>query len=108
MILGKNWRRASFRHVLLCGLFFSSIQTATARTALRSPAPNELTAKPVAGKKAPAQDDSFTLVPAKDLALRPENLRKSDALADFVEGSRLEENAEMESALTAYQKVLNF
>ena len=48
------------------------------------------------------------LVPAKDLALQLENARKADALADFVEGSRLEENAEMEGALAAYQKVLNF
>jgi len=47
-------------------------------------------------------------VPAKDLALQLENARKADALADFVEGSRLEENAEMDAALAAYQKVLNF
>lgn len=59
-------------------------------------------------KKAPSQDDSFTLVPAKDLALQPENARKADALVDFVEGTRLEENAEMDSALAAYQKVLTF
>ena len=48
------------------------------------------------------------LTPAKDLALQPENGRKADALTDFVEGTRLEENAEMENALAAYQKVLNF
>lgn len=47
-------------------------------------------------------------MPAKDLALQPENARKADALVDFVEGSRLEENAEMDGALAAYQKVLNF
>jgi tetratricopeptide (TPR) repeat protein len=47
-------------------------------------------------------------VPAKDLALQSENARKANALVDFVEGSRLEENAEMENALVAYQKVLNF
>ena len=44
--------------------------------------------------------------PAKDLALQPANARKADALADFVEGIRLEENADMENALTLYQKVL--
>ena len=49
-----------------------------------------------------------SLVPATDLALQPENARKADALVDFVEGSRLEENAEMDNALAAYQKVLNF
>jgi len=70
-----------------------------------SPARNE--SKTLAAKKA-VQDDSFTFVPAKDLALQPENARKADALVDFVEGVRLEENAEMDSALAAYQKVLNF
>ena len=90
------------------GCFFSLLQTAAARPAPRSPAPSEPAAKPSSSKKAPAQDDSFTLVPAKDLALQPENARKADALADFVEGSRLEENAEMDNALAAYQKVLNF
>lgn len=62
----------------------------------------------MAAKKAPPQDDSFIAVPAKDLALQPENARKADALVDFVEGTRLEENAEMDSALTVYQKVLTF
>lgn len=71
-----------------------------------SPAGNE--PKRVAAKKAALQDDSFVAVPAKDLALQPENLRKADALVDFVEGTRLEENAEMDSALAVYQKVLNF
>jgi tetratricopeptide (TPR) repeat protein len=108
MIFGKNWRSASVRHLLLCGLFFTLLHTAAARSALRSPAPNERVAKPSPAKKAPSQDDSFTLAPAKDLALQPENARKADALVDFVEGSRLEENAEMDNALAAYQKVLNF
>jgi len=48
------------------------------------------------------------LAPAPDLTLLPENVRKANALADFVEGTRLEENAEMENALAAYQRVLNF
>jgi tetratricopeptide (TPR) repeat protein len=108
MIFGKNWRSASVWHVLLFGLFFSLLQPATARPALRPPAPSEPAAKPSSAKKAPSQDDSFNLAPAKDLALQPENARKADALADFVEGSRLEENAEMDNALAAYQKVLNF
>jgi tetratricopeptide (TPR) repeat protein len=107
MIFGKNWRSASVRHVLLCGLFFSLFHTAVARSALRSPAPSEVAAKPLPAKNGPSQDDSFTLVPAKDLTLQPENARKADALLDFVEGVRLEENAEMESALAAYQRVLN-
>ncbi len=45
--------------------------------------------------------------PAADLGLQPENARKANALADFVEGTRLEENAEMENALAVYQRVLN-
>ena len=108
MIFGRNWCSTSVRHVLLCGLFFFLLHTAAARSALRSPASNERVAKPSPAKKAPSQDDSFTLAPAKDLALQPENARKADALVDFVEGSRLEENAEMDNALAAYQKVLNF
>ena len=59
-------------------------------------------------KRSAGQDDSFILTPPKDLALQPENARKAEALTDFVEGSRLEENADMENALAAYQKVLNF
>jgi tetratricopeptide (TPR) repeat protein len=103
MIFGKNSRSASVRRVLFCGLFFALPHLAAAR----STAPGELAVKP-SSRKAPSQDDSFTLVPASDLALRPENTRKANALADFVEGSRLEENAEMDKALAIYQKVLNF
>ena len=64
--------------------------------------------KPAGAKKSASQDDSFVLTPPKDLALQPENARKAGALADFVEGTRLEENAEMENALAAYERVLNF
>jgi tetratricopeptide (TPR) repeat protein len=98
MIFGRNWRSA-VRHVLLFGLFFVSFDIAAA-------APGQA-AQPSLTRKSQLQDDSFTLVPAKDLALQPENARKADALVDFVEGIRLEENAEMENALAAYQKVLN-
>lgn len=106
MILGKNWRSVSVRHVLLCGLFFWLFDAAAAPSAARSPAPGDGAAKSLPAKKGPWQDDSFTRVPAKDLALQPENARKADALVNFVEGVRLEENAEMESALALYQKVL--
>ena len=107
MILGKNWRSPSVRDVLLCGLFVFLFHTATARSAPRAPAPSQGAIKALPAKKGPGQDDSFTLVPAKDLALQPENARKADALVDFVEAIRLEENAEMENALAAYQRVLN-
>ena len=86
MSFGKNWRTASVRHVLLCGLFFLLFEQ-------RSQRPRGFIARAEGGggqsgrrKKSPAQDDSFTLVPAKDLALQPENARKADALVDFVEG----------------------
>jgi len=108
MIVGKQGRSASVRHVLLCALAFASILTAGARTPIPAPSSSGLPFKSVPEKKRPGQDDSFTRVPAKDLALQPENVRKADALADFVEGVRLEENAEMDNALAAYQRVLNF
>jgi tetratricopeptide (TPR) repeat protein len=108
MVFGKNWCSESVRRVLLCGLFLSLLQTVAARPAPPSSAPSQPAGKSSSSKKLPAQDDSFNLTPAKDLALQPENARKADALADFVEGARLEENAEMDNALAAYQKVLTF
>lgn len=51
-------------------------------------------------------DDSLRLIPPADLALAPTGVRKADALANFVEGARLEENGEIEAALEVYQKVL--
>jgi len=108
MILGKNGSAPSLRRVLLGVLFFSLGGMAAGRTPVNSPSPPDLSLKLAAPKKGASQDDSFILTPPKDLALQPENARKADALADFVEGTRLEENAEMENALAAYQKVLNF
>lgn len=106
MIPGKNWSSV-FLRFLLCGTFFSIGDFALARVPAVSPAPTETATKTAPAKKATGQDDSFLLVPPKDLSLDPANARKADALADFVEGMRLEENAEMEKALEAYQKVLN-
>jgi tetratricopeptide (TPR) repeat protein len=108
MIFGKSGSNLSLQPVLLCTalLAFAFNEVAAARApVLPSPESATKTAPP---KKSTSQDDSFVLTPAKDLALQPENGRKADALADFVEGTRLEENAEMENALAAYQKVLNF
>jgi tetratricopeptide (TPR) repeat protein len=61
-----------------------------------------------AGKKAGREDDSSNSKPAADLALRLERTHKADALTHFVEGMSLEENGEMDRALEAYRKVLNF
>jgi tetratricopeptide (TPR) repeat protein len=93
MIFGKHGSPRTLRAVLL-GVAILTVAGAQART----PEP----------KKGPGQDDSANRTPAPDLTLQPENVRKANALADFVEGVRLEENAEMENALAAYQRVLNF
>ena len=108
MILGKNGSTLSLRRVLLCAAFLAFGEVAWARSPVVLPPPPEVVTKSTVPKKTISQDDSFLLTPAKDLALQPENARKADALADFVEGTRLEENAEMENALATYQKVLNF
>ena len=105
MIFGKNWSRITLRWVLLCGaLFLLNALVASRAFALAT----EASPKSPAGKKAARQDDSFNPAAPKDLALQPQNARKADALADFVEGARLEENAELENALAAYLRVLNF
>src|ERR1700730_1400845 len=106
MISGKNWSQASLRGLLLPILFLVPHPSVAARPPAE-PAPTKIIVQTPLTKKGPSQDDSLILAPAKDLALQPENARKADALADFVEGTRLEENADMESALAAYEKVLN-
>lgn len=108
MISGQNGRAPSLRIVLPGVLIFALSATLQARSSAAAPSPPNLTAKSISPKKGSAQDDSFVLVPAPDLALQPENARKANALADFVEGIRLEENAEMDKALAAYERVLNF
>ena len=108
MIFGKNGSVRSLRHLLLCTALFSFFQAAAASSPVVSPPRAEAATKAPVPKKSAPQDDSFILTPAKDLALQPENARKAEALTDFVEGVRLEENADMEKALTAYQKVLNY
>ena len=108
MIFGKNGSAPSLHRVLLGVALFSLSGIAAGRSPVNSPSPPDLSLKLAAPKKGASQDDSFVLTPPKDLALQPENVRKADALANFVEGTRLEENAEMENALAAYQKVLNF
>ena len=109
MIVGKNGSALSLRRVLLClGISFLAGAVAEARAPVTTASPQALSTKPAPLKKNAGQDDSFVLAPAPDLALQPENARKANALADFVEGARLEENAEMDTALAAYQRVLNF
>jgi tetratricopeptide (TPR) repeat protein len=74
-----------------------------------TPAPSPRTKTPPASPahKSERQDDSTSLLPAKDLLLKEEGQLKAEALAKFVEGAALEENGEMEKALEAYRQVLN-
>src|ERR1041385_7488211 len=53
------------------------------------------------------QNDSLSVKPASDLALRPGGAHKADALTHFVQGMAFEEDGEMDRALEAYRKVLN-
>ncbi|PYI93093.1 MAG: hypothetical protein DME97_07245 [Verrucomicrobia bacterium] len=108
MISGTNGSAPSLRGVLLCLALLFLNGVAVARSPSTSPTPPDLGVRLTPPKKGASQDDSFILTPPKDLGLQPESARKADALADFVEGTRLEENAEMENALATYQRVLNF
>jgi tetratricopeptide (TPR) repeat protein len=95
MIPRLNWSKSALRRLAA---------TAFAVTLLAPPLNGASTAPSPPTRRF---DDSLNRTPAPDLALRPDNARKADALARFVEGARLEENAEMESALAAYEKVLD-
>ena len=108
MIFGKNGSAKSLRRLLLGAILFSCFEASAASSPVPSPPRAEIVPKAPSPKKSAGQDDSFSLTPPKDLALQPENARKAEALTDFVEGTRLEENADMENALAAYQKVLNY
>ncbi|MBA3762616.1 MAG: tetratricopeptide repeat protein [Verrucomicrobiota bacterium] len=91
---------------LAARIFASAALTCSALLAEASPPlMKALPAKAVAAHRG-GVDDSFRSLPAGDLALNAQSQRKADALANFVEGARLEENGEVEAALTLYQKVL--
>lgn len=53
----------------------------------------------------PAPDQQQT--PAKDLLLKPEDEKKADALAYYIDGSIAEDNADVDRALDDYRKVLD-
>ena len=80
-----------------CGCLFALVFLATAsvgsaKTPRVSPPQPQIQSAP-AGIKIERQDDSISLKPAPDLALRPEGERKAGALAHFVEGMGFEQNA---------------
>lgn len=89
----KLWRMR-FPRTLLVAVFLASV---LATIQARSPS-SDVTARMI--------DDSSRLVPPADLALEPAAQRKAAALANFVEGARLEEEGEIDAALETYQKVL--
>jgi tetratricopeptide (TPR) repeat protein len=91
------------------GCFFALVFLATASAmSARGPRPSPPPMRSApGGTKIERQDDSFSLKPASDLALRPEGERKAGAFAHFVEGMVFEEAGEMDKALEAYRKVLN-
>jgi tetratricopeptide (TPR) repeat protein len=101
----KQWSHRPHRGLFFVCAFLFPIALAIARPTVKAPARAfHPSAKPT--KKIEQQDDSLVLAPAKDLALQPSAARKAEALAEFVEGERLEEMGEIEKALDAYEKVL--
>ena len=98
----KKRRIAPVLAVLLCCAAAALIPHAAAQR--RASAPQQPAAKALPVQK--GIDDSLRLHPPADLLLQTPAQRKADALANFVEGARLEENGELDAALVVYQKVL--
>ena len=87
--------------VLACAV---SVQLAVARPESESrPSPTPR----VAATKIVHQDDSLTLTPPNDLALKPEGERKARAMLDYVQALDLQDDGESEKALAAFERVLN-
>src|SRR5581483_5628684 len=99
----KKWVAFACWSVILALVFFDATN-ASGHRAPKNSSPKVSVRKP---RQTSGRDDSVSLKPASDLALRAEGLHKADALAHFVEGVACEENGEMERALEAYRKVLN-
>ncbi|MDQ6625538.1 MAG: tetratricopeptide repeat protein [Verrucomicrobiota bacterium] len=103
MMLAKQ-RLAFARHaLLLAGYVACSVASVRALPSPAKPTPSPVKALPVKHSRI---DDSVRLGAAADLTLQPQAQRRADALANFVEGSRLEDAGEIEAALAVYQKVL--
>ncbi len=102
----ERWRQLIDRSLLFGCALFLPLALATARPAAKT-ASRFLRPSPTPAKKAMLNDDSVVLTPPRDLILQSAGVRKAEALAQFVEGERWEEQGEMEKALDAYQKVLN-
>jgi tetratricopeptide (TPR) repeat protein len=100
---GGNWLAGACYFSLLFTFASGAAHAAPPRSATRVPSPPIARALPV---KRGTLDDSTRFTPAADLQLDRPAQRKADALANFVEGARLEENGELDAALAVYQEVL--
>lgn len=105
MMLAKQ--RPAFAR--LCALLMAIVLGAAGELFARG-TPGKATPIPTPAKALPVKrtelDDSVRLAPPHDLTLQATGQRRAEALANFVEAARLEENGELESALAIYQKVL--
>ncbi len=101
----KMW--FAFARALFVGLIISvgAVPAGAAPPAPKA-TPAQAPAKATRIRPASGIDDSLRLTPPADLALNPAAQRKADALANFIEGARLEESGEVDAALVLYQKVL--
>lgn len=108
MALQPRSAKTGLSHILLVGGLVFAQASASARPPAR-PLPRLPPGLHVApGKENFHGDDSLSLSPSPDLALKLEGQRKAESLANFVEGGRLEEEGELDEALATYRKVLNF
>ena len=99
MTFGKNWPALPSGAFFVCGLLFARCSVCPRSICAAS-------RRPRAGRKAiPTRNASAhgrfrsRSIPRDGSRSQPANARKADALADFVEGARLEENGEIETAL---------
>ena len=92
-----------FFYLLLLALFAAAAPPRTRRV----PSPTT-SASPPPHSRDLLQDDSVSRLPAKDLLLQPDGEHQAEALAFFVQAIGFEENGEIDKALEAYRKVLNF
>lgn len=91
---------------LFSGQILSAAPPRSAAKKSPSPTPAAKTPAPPADSSPVVSWDDLEATPGKDLQLTPDNLKKADALADFVQGSLHEDDADLDGALASYRKVL--
>ena len=106
MIPQQNWSRfRDPRAFFFAGAFSLPLESVMARSPTRDLPAKALRATAVA--KGDRHDDSLTLTPPSDLALRLEGDRKAHALAHFVEGRVWRRTARLMQRWRLIIKVLN-